>query len=185
MASQVTNLLKRWGAGEKQVEAELFACIYEDLRRLARHYIGRERADHTLQATALVHEAYLRILGSEPIGWQDRNHFMALASRAMRRILVDHARAGHAQKRHPAPVAEEPPVPFSDRAAAEVLAVHDALDQLAAAEPRQAQVVELHYFGGHSFEEIADSMGVSTRTIKRDWRRARETLFESINGKAS
>jgi RNA polymerase sigma-70 factor, ECF subfamily len=183
MDSEITQLLKKWGTGDKQVEGELFALVYKELRQLAGHYIRHERVGHTLQPTALVHEVYVRMLGSGPVAWQDRKHFMAVASRAMRRVLVDYARGRQAAKRRNPEAEAEFAVEnryFTDPAAEEVIAVHDALDKLAAEEPRQAQVVELRYFGGFSFEEAAESLGVSVRTVKRDWKMARLSLEERI-----
>ncbi len=180
MDTQINEMLKRWGAGDRKVESVVFSHLHKELRRLAGRYLRDERASHTLQPTALVHEAYIRILGSGPVDWQDKTHFMSVASRAMRRILVDHARARQAAKRSPGPEADGVPGPFSDHAAAEVLAVHHALEKLAQMEPRQAQVVELRYFGGLSFEEVAESLNISARTAKRDWNVARLTLHRWI-----
>jgi RNA polymerase sigma factor (TIGR02999 family) len=183
MNSEVTQLLKKWAAGDKQVEGELFAQVYDELRRLAGHYVRQERAGHTLQPTALVHEVYMRMLGCGPVDWQDRKHFISVASRGMRRVLVDYARARQAVKRQN-PHAEAGCVAecnfFSDTVGEEVLAIHVALDKLAVAEPRQAQIVELRYFGGLSFEEAAESLGLSVRTVKRDWQLARRALFQQI-----
>jgi RNA polymerase sigma factor (TIGR02999 family) len=184
--SQITEMLRRWSTGDREVESVLFSRLHKELRKLAGHYLRRERADHTLQPTALVHEAYLRILGSGPVNWQDRSHFMCLASRAMRRVLVDHARARQAAKRSPLPEGVNGLAgPFSQEASAEVLAVHAALDKLAAVEPRQAHVVEMRYFGGLSFEEVAQALKISPRTAKRDWHVARLTLHDWISGVAS
>jgi RNA polymerase sigma factor (TIGR02999 family) len=183
MNSQITQLLKKWGSGDKQVEADLFAQVYKELRQLAGHYIRQERPGHTLQPTALVHEVYVRVLESASVDWQDRKHFMAVASRAMRRVLVDYAKARHAAKRR-VPEAEAALAAenkcYTDAIGEEVLSVHAALDKLALSEPRQAQVVELRYFGGLSFEETADTLGISVPTVKRDWQLARVALYKEI-----
>jgi RNA polymerase sigma factor (TIGR02999 family) len=185
MDSQFDDLLKRCRAGDKRAEAELFSLLYKELRRLAGHYLRRERVGHTLQPTALVHEVYVRLIDSDSVEWQDRTHVLTIASRAMRRILVDHARSRQAAKRNPLqPVVDDGGGPFSDAKSAEVLAIHTALDKLASAEPRQARIVELRYFGGLSFEEAAQTLGVSTRTAKRDWNLARLMLHEWITGTA-
>jgi RNA polymerase sigma factor (TIGR02999 family) len=183
MDSKVTEMLKRWNAGDRKAESALFSHLHRELRRLAGHYLRQERAGHTLQPTALVHEVYLRILGSGPIEWQDRSHFMFLVSRAMRRVLVDHAKARQSAKRSPTPEGGDAAAAglFSHQASAEVLAIHAALDRLASVEPRQAQVVEMRYFGGLSFEETAQALGISPRTAKREWSVARLTLYRWIS----
>ena len=181
MDSRTTEMLRRWSTGDKQAESALFSHLHKELRKLAGHHLRQERAAHTLQPTALVHEVYLRLLGSGPVDWQDRRHFMSLASRAMRRVLVDHARSRQAAKRSPMPEDGNGAAgPFSESASAEVLAIHDALDRLASLQPRQAQVVEMRYFAGLSFEEVGQALGISPRTAKRDWSIARITLHQWI-----
>jgi len=186
-AGEVTLLLRRLNAGEQDAESELYSIVYSELRRVAGHYMRSEREGNTLQPTALVHEAYIRLLGTEAVEYQNRGHFKALACRAMRRVLVDHARARGAEKRG----GDLQKVTFDDiqpRAAAqfgELLAVHEALDKLASIKPRQVQVVEMRYFGGLTVEETAEALGVSEKTVKRDWSLARLWLFKEITGTSS
>lgn len=183
LAGDVTRLLRRWTAGDRGAVEELVPLVYRDLRELADRYLRRERADHTLPPTGLVHEAYLRLVGSDPANAtiENRIHFFAVAAQAMRRILVDHARR-HAAARRPSPADA---VPFEESGAVdrrpaepvlEVLAVHQALDRLRADHPRQAEVVELRYFGGLGEDEVALVLDVSRATVARDWRLARLLL---------
>jgi RNA polymerase sigma factor (TIGR02999 family) len=184
MSGSVTHLLRRWGAGDTVAESELYSQIYAELRRLAGHYMRNEAAGATLQPTALVHEVYVRLAGGKAAEWQDRGHLLALASRAMRRLLVDRARARHAAKRggdfRHTTLAGDVAAEESNRA--ELLAVHEALERLEAIEPRQSQIVEMRYFAGFSFEETADALGISVRTAKRDWDLARLWLHREIQG---
>lgn len=175
----VTRLLQAWGEGAPQASEELLPLIYDHLRRIARDYMRRERADHTLQPTALVHEAYLRLAGGEAIPWQGRAHFYNLASRAMRRILVNHAIArqrvkrGGPQQRISLTQAEGLlPV---DKAAEEVdiIALDAALGSLTEDFPRQSRVVEMRFFGGMDTPDIAEILQVSEKTVLRDWQFAR------------
>lgn len=180
---EVTALLQRWSAGHRDAETELFAYVYKELRRLAGYHIRVERVGHTLQPTALVHEVYLRLFGGETVPWENRNHFLAIASRAMRRVLVDHARTKQAEKRggdviHVSLTGKDR---VESSSFAEMLDVHKALDKLAASEPRQAQVVEMRYFGGLSVDETAEALGVSPKTVKRDWAMARVYLYNEIH----
>ncbi|HEX4949881.1 MAG TPA: ECF-type sigma factor [Blastocatellia bacterium] len=171
----VTNLLLRWRGGDQQALDELTPLIYDELRRLAAYYLRHERDGHTLQATALVHEAYMRLLGNQQIDWQNRAHFIAVASRSMRRILVDHARAHAAAKRNPA---ANPPVPLDEvktlpqQPAPDVI----ALDALAKFDERKSRIIELRYFGGLSIDEIGEVTGLSAATIGRDLRMAEAWL---------
>lgn len=181
-AGEITRLLHRWTAGDESAADELLPKVYDELRRLAGSYLRRERPDHTLPPTGLVHEAYLRLAATEPaaLSVANRVHFFALAARAMRRILVDHARR-HAARRRIGPrerTSFEEAGAF-DRGRAsflEVLEVHDALDRLREDHPRQAELVELRYFGGLSEPEAAEVLGVSRPTVARDWRLARLLL---------
>jgi len=179
----VTLLLRRWTAGDRAAVDDLLPLVYQELRRLARRYLRRERADHTLPPTALVHEAYLRLIGSDlsTATLETRAHFFAVAAQAMRRILVEHARR-HAAARRPSPADR---TGFEEQGAvdrrpaepvAEILAVHQMLDRLRRDHPRQAQVVELRYFAGLSEAEVAELLGVSRPTVARDWRVARLLL---------
>jgi RNA polymerase sigma factor (TIGR02999 family) len=180
-ADAITALLHRWRSGDEGAASDLMPLVYSHLRRLAHRYISAERPDHTLQATALVHEAFLQ-LGTMDIPWQDRAHFMCTAARAMRRILVDHARAIQAQKRG----GDVVKVPLEENAAgawasAPMTALDDALEALAHHDPRQADIVQLHYFGGLTQPEIAATLAVSLTTVERDLRMARAWLRHELN----
>jgi RNA polymerase sigma-70 factor (ECF subfamily) len=180
----VTELLSRWHRGDRSAFAELMPLVYDELRQLADRYLSRERRDHTLQPTALVHEAYLRLTGLRDADFQNRVHFYGAAANAMRRILVDHARRRNAAKRgDPAnrvdfEVAAEAAV---DRRF-DLLALDDALRRLAEIAPVPAEVVELRYFGGLSIEEAAEFLGVAPMTVKRHWTFARAWLFHALGG---
>jgi RNA polymerase sigma factor (TIGR02999 family) len=185
-AADVTALLHRWRAGEDGAAERLLAAVYPDLHRLARGKLFGERAAHTFQPTDLVHEAYLRLVDQGGVDWRDRAHFFAIAATCMRRVLVDHARARLAAKRAHDPVsltlaggqAEELPE-------VEVLDLDRALGRLAEAYPRHARVVELRYFSGLEVEEIAAVLGVSDRTVKRDWSFARAWLLRDLGRPAA
>jgi RNA polymerase sigma-70 factor, ECF subfamily len=178
----VTQLLSALARGEEEAASKLMPVVYAELRRLAGSYMRRERDDHTLQATALVHEAYLKLVEQRSVNWQSRAHFFGIAAQLMRRILVDHARGHLRQKRG----GEQIHVPldeafvFAEQQADEVLAVDDSLEQLARIDPRQARVVELRFFGGLSVEEAADVLGVSPKTIKREWSVAKAWLTADL-----
>jgi RNA polymerase sigma factor (TIGR02999 family) len=176
---EITNLLLKLRAGNRDAEVELMSQVYSELRRIAGASMRRERDNHTLQPTELVNEAYLRIVGQPSKEWKDRAHFFAVASQVMRCILVDYARARTADKRGGGAVKlniDEIQVAFDVRSE-EVLDLHNALDRLAEWDPRQSRVVELRIFGGLNLEEIAEVLGTSTRTVKRDWRLARAWLY--------
>lgn len=177
--SNFTQLLSEWREGHPQALSRLTPLVYDELRRLARHYMKAERGSHTLQATAVVHEAFLRLIQAD-IALQDRGHFFALASRLMRRVLVDHAKSRARIKRGPGAnqvLTEDtlPPV-----AGVDLVALDDALESLQQLEPRLAQVIELHYFGGLTYEQIAVACGSSTATVHRDIRLARAWLLNEI-----
>lgn len=187
---ELTQLLKEWGEGRPGALERLTPLVYEQLRRLARSHTRRERRTDTLQTTALVHEAYLRITQGAKVSWQDRRHFFAVAAQTMRRILVDAARARTAVKRGGgAVVSIEPdewdglPDMTSERAR-NVCALDDALQSLAKLDPRRAQVVELRFFGGLTVEETADVLDVSRLTVIRDWKVARAYLMREIEGRS-
>ena len=186
MNGSITQLLRRWGSGDAAAEAELFSRIYSELRRLARYHVRKEAAGATLQPTALVHEVYVRLSEGQAVNWQNRAHFLALASRAMRRLLVDRARAHDAAKRggqfQHTTLGGEVAAEESNRV--ELLAIHEALTKLEAIEPRQGQVVEMRYFAGLSCEEAAEALGVSAKTVKRDWNLARLWLHRELKGAA-
>ncbi|HEY2144716.1 MAG TPA: sigma-70 family RNA polymerase sigma factor [Steroidobacteraceae bacterium] len=178
-----TQLLTEWRSGQPQALERLTPLVYDELRRLARGYMRAERGSHTLQATAVVHEAFLRLIQAN-VALQDRSHFFALASRLMRRVLVDHAKSRSRIKRH-AGTREQIGDGAGDTGPhvdVDVIALDDALESLLQLEPRLAQVIELHYFGGMTYDEIARAMGASAATVHRDIRLARAWLLSEING---
>jgi RNA polymerase sigma factor (TIGR02999 family) len=183
-AGEITALLAAARGGDGVAAEELFRQVYTDLKRIARHRLAGQRADATLSTTALVHEAYLRLARPQSLALADRTHFFAVASRAMRQILVDHARRRLADKRGGGELAlalEDTP-DRTERPVVELLALDRALQRLAALDERLARVVEWRFFGGLELEQIAEALQVSPRTIKRDWRRARAFLYEAIAG---
>jgi RNA polymerase sigma-70 factor, ECF subfamily len=180
---EVTNLLIQLKNGNRDAEPRLVPLVYAELRRLAGHYMRGERPGHTLQATALVHEAYLRLVGQKEISWQNRAHFFGVAANLMRRILVDHARAKQAKKRGGSgqKLSLDEAVLVKPEAPEQFLALDEALERLAKRDPRQSRIVELRFFGGLSEEETAEVLGISTRTVKRDWSVARAWLYQQLN----
>jgi len=180
---EVTNLLIELKNGNRDAESRLMPLVYGELRRLAGLYMRGERPGHTLQATALVHEAYLRLVGHEDVDWQNRAHFFGVAANLMRRILVDHARAKQAKKRGGGDqkVSLDQAVLVRPEAPEQFLALDEALERLAKRDPRQARIVELRYFGGLSEEETAEVLQISVRTVKRDWSVARAWLYQQLN----
>ena len=186
-AQDVTQLLKQWRQGDRDALERLMPLVYEELRRIAGHYLKGERQGHTLESTALVHEAFLRLIGQRNVQWQNRAHFFGIASQMMRRILVDHARKRQAAKRDGALVrlsVAERLVPAAEREP-ELLALDQAIDALAALDPDQSRLVELRYFGGLTIEETAEVMGISPATVKREWATARLWLKREIRKGAS
>jgi RNA polymerase sigma factor (TIGR02999 family) len=178
-----TQLLTDWRSGEPHALDRLTPLVYEELRKLARNYMRAERGSHTLQATAVVHEAFLRLIQAN-VALQDRAHFFALASRLMRHVLVDHAKSRSRAKRNPAlrDVDREERGDSPQHMDVDIIALDDALESLVKFEPRLAQVVELHYFGGMTYDEIATAMGASAATVHRDIRLARAWLLDEIDG---
>jgi RNA polymerase sigma-70 factor, ECF subfamily len=178
----VTLLLSALTRGEEKAGEKLIPLVYVELRRLARSYMRRERTDHTLQATALVHEAYLKLVEQRSVNWQSRAHFFGVAAQVMRRILIDHARGHLRQKRGGEfeKVVLDEGLVFSPEQSAELLAVDEALERLAKLDERQARVVELRFFGGLSVEEAAVVMGISPKTVKRDWSVAKAWLYAEL-----
>jgi RNA polymerase sigma factor (TIGR02999 family) len=167
---EVTLLLNELKRGNKDAYGKLIPLVYTELRRLAGHYLRSERAGHTLQPTALVHEAYLRLVHQDHVDWKNRAQFMAVAAQMMRRVLVDYARArGTAKRDRTAAWAEIASFEADGSRAEEILVVDEALDRLTTVDPEQARIVELRYFAGLTVEEIADTLGVSTRRVKREW----------------
>ncbi len=181
-SNQVTELLVRWRAGDKVALDALMPLVYSELRRIAQHYLKNERPDHTLQSTALVHEAYVRLTQQNLPEWQNRAHFFGVAAHLMRQILVDHARNHRASKRGgnvyrlALEDAEEQPQPLD----VDLVALDDALKTLAGMDAQQSRVVELKFFAGLSIEDTAEVLGVSASTVKRDWITARAWLYREL-----
>lgn len=179
---EVTRLLIQLTDGNRAVLDQLLPLIYGELRSLAANYLRRERSGHTLQPTALVHEAYLRLIDQTQVRWQNRAHFFGVAAQMMRRILVDHAR-GHAAEKRGGEVQKitlDDNIDVSGERAAELVALDDALTELARIDEQKSRIVELRYFGGLSVEETAEVLGVSAPTVKRQWRMAKAWLFGEI-----
>lgn len=177
-SNEVTELLIKWSKGDKAALDEVMPVIHSELRRMARRYMARERSGHTLQTTALINEAYLRLVDQQGVEWQDRAHFFAVSAQVMRHILVDHARKYQSEKRG----AGVQKIPLDDvvvanqQRAAELVALDEALDALAAVDPRQSQIVELRFFGGLTVEETAEVMKIAPITVMREWRTAKAWL---------
>ena len=180
--SDVTALLKRWSGGEKAAQGPLLDLVYDELRRLAKRYLQRERRNHLLETKALVHEAYLRLVDQNRVEWANRAHFYAVASQTMRRILVDHARRRGHQKR--GGDAERVDLDEALRVVEEIptdlVALDDALRALAETDPEKSRLVEMRFFGGLSHAEIAEVMGVSVSTVDRSWRLAKAWLYQAL-----
>jgi RNA polymerase sigma-70 factor (ECF subfamily) len=187
-AEDVTTLLSQMARGEAEAASRLIPLVYDELHRLAAAYMRRERGDHTLQATALVNEAYLKLIEQRSVDWQGRSHFFGLAAQMMRRILIDHARGHLRGKRgggeRPVPLDEA--VVFSPEQSSELIRLDESLLRLAKIDPRQAKIVELRFFGGLTVEQTAEVMGISPKTVKRDWSMAKAWLhgdLKSARGK--
>lgn len=182
-AHEISRALDRWRAGEPDAVDQLFPLVYEELRSRARRQIGRERGGHTLQPTALVHEAFLRLAKAESLPAENRVHFYAIASRVMRQVLVDHARGFRAEKRGGA--AQRLSVTDADlapeRSAADILDLNEALERLFALDERKARVVDMRYFGGMTEAEIAIVLGVTEKTVRRDWQFAKVWLYRELS----
>ena len=191
VTDRVEAALARIASGDADGYDDLIPLVYDELRTVARYFMGRERGRHTLQTTALVNEACIRLLGLRKVQWRDRAHFVQVAARTMRRVLVDHAR-GRGRKRRGGGMAEPIPLEEVERDGAalfdypnlRILELHDALDKLGAIEARKAQVVELLYFGGLTRAETARVLGVARRTVDRDWLHARLWLIRELEGAA-
>lgn len=178
----VTQMLIDWSKGDRDAPARLMPLVYDELRGLARQYLERERSDHTLQATGLVHEAYLRLVDQTTTTWQNRAHFLGVAAQVMRRILVDYARSHRADKRGGGwdkLVFDDALAPTAERSI-DLVALDDALKDLLALDPRQSRIVELRFFGGLTNEEVGEVLEVSPRTVKREWRLAKAWLRREI-----
>jgi len=184
--NETTQLLVDWTGGNKAALDQLMPLVYKELRRLARHYLRKERHNHTLQSAALVNEAYVRLVDYSNLRWQDRAQFFGLAAQLMRRILIDHARKHHYAKRgggaHKVPL--DGAAVLSDERASDLVALDDALTSLAEMDPRKSQVVELRFFGGLNIEETAEVLNISSMTVQREWRWAKAYLHQEI-GKGS
>jgi len=183
---QVTILLQAMNRGDKSAADQLLPLVYSELHRLAKGYMSRERRDHTLQPTALINQAYLRIAQQENVEWQNHAHFIGFAANVMRRVLVDHARERNAAMRGGKQVRVDldEGIAISKERSAEILLLEDALTRLEQLNPRQAKVVEMRYFGGLSVEEVSGVLGIAPRSVKRDWALARVWLFEEIQKSA-
>lgn len=179
----VTRLLVEWREGRQEALDALLPLVYEELRRIANRSLRRERGSHTLQPTALVHEAFLRLLGQREVHWQNRAHFFAIASQIIRRILVDYARRRGAAKRGAGieTTALEHEVAASATQPVDTLALDEALTRLAQRDHQQARIVEMRFFGGLTNDEIAEVLGVSSRTVMRDWNMARAWLYDELS----
>ena len=184
--SEVTQMLLQWSNGDREALDQLLPIVYNELRRLAQHYLQHERPDHTLQATALVHEAYLRLINQKDVRWQNRAHFFAVAAQMMRRILVSSARQRHAVKRGSGgpkmSIDElEEAVSLSSERDASLLALDEALGKLAELDPQQSRITELRYFGGLTVEETAEVLEISPATVKREWAMAKAWLHREVS----
>ena len=180
---RVTELLAHWSQGDDAALAELTPLVYEELRRLAHHFMEGQRPDHTLQTTALVNEAYLRLADQTNPSWQNRAHFFAVAARAMRQILVSHARGQRSEKRGAGArkVGLDEAAIVSPEESKEIVDLHEALERLATLDSRKAQVVELKYFGGLNYDEMAEVLKISPVTVRRDWEFARAWLHTELH----
>jgi RNA polymerase sigma factor (TIGR02999 family) len=183
----VTQILKNWTDGDSAAPDKLMPLVYEELRRLARNHLARERGDHTLQATALVHEAYLRLVDDSRVDWKNRAHFYGMAARLMRRILVDHARAHNAAKRGglEQKVVLDEAHELPTKGAVELVALDGALESFAQDYPRKSEVVELKFFGGLDAKEISEVLQVSEKTVLRDWNFAKLWLCRALTQNAA
>jgi len=179
----ITQMLHEWSSGKAEVMNELLPLIYDELHKRAAAYLRRERPNHTLQATALVHEAYLKLIDQRDDSWQNREHFFAIAAQAMRRILIDHAKNRHRRKRggsnEDLPL-EEALLAAADETNVDLIALDEAMAKLAKLDPQQERIVELRYFGGLSLDEAASALGISRATAARDWQVAKAWLHREL-----
>jgi RNA polymerase sigma factor (TIGR02999 family) len=182
-SGDVTLLLGQFSAGKQDVADQLVPLIYKELRRIAHAQMGRERPGHTLQATAVVHEAYMRLVGKQEVPWQNRAHFFAIAARTMRRVLLDYARQRHAERRGgegARKVDIDAELLIGDDRLEDVVALDEVLARLSQLDPEQGRIVELRFFAGLNVEETAEAMGISGRTVKREWRLAKAWLDRAL-----
>ena len=184
MTRNITHLLKEWGEGDQQALDELTPLVYEELRQQAARYLRKERPNHSLQATALINEAFLRLIDVKDVQWQNRAHFFAIAANLMRRVLVDHARRRDAEKRGGSQVCLtlDEGLAWANEPDVDLLAIDEALDRLALIDEQQARIVELRFFSGLTVDETATALGISPKTVKRDWSVARAWLKREIGG---
>ena len=182
-SEQITVLLQEWSGGKREALDELLPLVYDELHKQARRYLRRERQDHTLQTTALIHEAYLKLIDQRNVDWQNRTHFFAIAAQMMRRILVDHARTKHRDKRGgddiKLPLDEAILVVVNEKNV-DLIALDEALNRLAKIDEQQVQIVELRYFSGLSLEETAEALKISRATVARDWAIAKAWLHREL-----
>jgi RNA polymerase sigma factor (TIGR02999 family) len=186
-SSPITLLLVRWREGDRAALDELLPLVYEELRRLTRYYLSREREGHTLQSTALVHEAYLRLAGdNNPPHWQNRAHFFGIAARVMREILIEHARAHNTPKRGGGAcrLTLDESIAFPKQPDLDLLELERALTELSGLDEQQSRIVELRFFGGLTIEDTSEVLGISPATVKREWVTARAWLYRSMTGQA-
>jgi RNA polymerase sigma factor (TIGR02999 family) len=184
--NEITERLIAWGAGDRAALDQLLPVVYQELRRMAGNYLRQENPGHTLQPTALVHEAWLRLIDQARVDWRNRAQFFGVAAQMMRRILVDHAKAKHREKRggDAVKLSLDDVINLSGERAADLLALDDALDELTRVDERKSRVVELRYFGGFTIEEIAQILEVSPETVMRDWKLAKAWLYQQIRQEA-
>jgi RNA polymerase sigma-70 factor, ECF subfamily len=182
-AGQVTELLLQWSRGDNAAREALIPIVYNELRRLARHCLASQPRDQTMQSTALVHEAYLRLVGHTSVHWENRVHFFAVAAQLMRRILVDHARKRHAAKRggNHLTLRLDDAIALPKKRELDLVALDDALNELAELDQRQSRIVELRFFGGLSIEDASQLLDLSPATVKREWATARTWLYEQMS----
>ena len=184
---EVTRLLGDWSGGNEQALAELIPLVQPELHRLAHHYMSRERAGHTLQTTALLDEAYLRLVDDSDRSWKNRTHFVAAAAQLMRRIMVDHARERHSLKRGGGAlkITLDEAALVTETRSEELLALDEALERLAMQDSRKSQIVELRYFGGLTVSETAEFLNLAQRTVEREWNMAKAWLYRALSGEES
>lgn len=183
--AEITQILQSWNDGDEDAKELLLPFVYDELKKQARYLMSKERSNHTLQPTALVHEAFMKLSEQSGIEWKNRSHFYGISSRLMRQILVDHARLHAADKRGNNPIhfsIDDVQIPIEERASS-ILAIDEVLQRLAELDEKQAQVVEMRFFGGMNDDEIAEALGISKRTVGREWQSAKLWLFRELNRK--
>ena len=187
LPNEVTQLLVSWSNGDKQALDKLIPLVYAELRRLARGYMGRESPGHTLQTSALINEAYMKLVDQRNVQWQNRAHFFGVAAQVMRHILIDHARSRHYAKRGAGArkISLDDTAVLSDERAADLVALDDALTAFAELDPRKSRIIELRFFGGLNIEETAVVMKISPATVSREWRAARAWLRREMSGESA